>query len=67
MPLSGLELSPTSPTNSHISETDDVKSDAVPADSPSASLTMLAKIVAGLNPEERAALAAMLTGGSEGG
>jgi len=49
-----------------IFETDDAQSDAVQADSPSASLTVLAKIVAGLNPEERAALAAMLTGGSEG-
>ena len=67
MPLSGLELSPTSPTNSHILQTDDVKSDALSENSPSASLTMLAKIVAGLNPKERAALAAMLTDRSEGG
>jgi len=66
IPLTGVEPPATFPKNSHISETDDVKSDAVPADSPSASLTMLAKIVAGLNPEERAAMARMLAAGSEG-
>jgi len=43
------------------------QSGADSGNSPSASLTMLAKIVTGLNPEERAALARMLTERSEGG
>ena len=45
----------------------DLKSDAVSENSPSPALSLLTKLVAGLTPAERAALARILVGSGEGG
>jgi hypothetical protein len=66
MPLSGLEPSADSPEDLHFSPIPDAESDAVSENSPSPSLAILAKLVAGLTADERAALARML-GQGEGG
>ncbi|MSR56031.1 MAG: integrase [Gemmataceae bacterium] len=51
----------------HTSSVADVKSDALSENSTSSAVSLLAKLAAGLTPSERAALARMLAGGSEGG
>lgn len=67
VPLSGLEQSPDSAEESHNFPNDDAQNDALSVElPPSPALSMLAKLVAGLTADERAALARML-GQSEGG